>query len=117
MFLPAHPWQKRVSKTGSALRRSYPAVQEAQGGGASRFLKSPHRRTLLSQIARVFDLVSKLGRTACEMPLDGAVPEPQPSPPSGLDFEAALQKIYGTEGSCEGTICGSAWGPDGSTGS
>jgi hypothetical protein len=55
------------------------------------FRKSPHRRTPLSQIGRVFDLASQLGRKARGMPLGGAVSEPQPSPPSGLDFEAALQ--------------------------
>lgn len=95
----AADWRKRAQRFRDEEWKLHEQMLQAALELIRQFRKSPYRRASLSQIVRLFDLASTLARKACGLPLDGSAPERQPSPPSGLEFEKALQKIYGAEDS------------------
>jgi hypothetical protein len=68
---------------------------------AVRELRKHPGRASFSDIVKLYDLASVLGRRACGMPLDPAfIPKTEP-PSRHLDAEAALRKIYGPPDVCE----------------
>lgn len=56
----------------------------------------PHHRPSFTLLARLIDTASTLGRLACGMPLDGKPPKPEPEISTHVDFEEALERIYGS---------------------
>lgn len=64
---------------------------------AVREFKKHPERVKMSQLVKLIDLASVLGRRAAGMPLDPKSAEPDPTPDNS-DFEAALRKVYGNDG-------------------
>ena len=86
-------WQERAHRFRLQEWLLHKQMMEAARAAVREFRKHPGRASL-TELVRLIELGSVLGRRASGMPA-GDTPAPVPEPLHRLDFEAALQKIYG----------------------
>ncbi len=87
-------WKKRAER----FREQEWALHEEMiqaARAAARELREHPGRIKVSDLTKLFDLASILGRRACGMPLDPADSPPPETPTIEPEWEAALRKIYG----------------------
>jgi hypothetical protein len=98
-------WKERVERFRLQEWLLHEEMLQAASEAVRQLRKHPGRASL-SDIARLFDLASVLGRRACGMPLDPPAAAKFDPPFSRPDVEAALQKIYGQSEPWTGLVSG-----------
>ena len=89
---PENPRTRRVIEREQTKRALWMEIARKAMDDFKKF--QPHAVPTLTQIARLLDVGITFGRLASG--LETTQPRPEDHPSGYLDFEAALQKIYGT---------------------
>jgi hypothetical protein len=88
-------WQQRAERAREESWVLHQQMVDAARVAIHEFQKHPRRATL-TELARMFDLASVLGRRACGLPLEHApVKEEETTVPVRPDFEESLRRVYG----------------------
>ena len=91
----ATDWKERAERFRLQEWLLHEEMVEAALAAVREFKKNPNR-IKLTDLVRLLDLASVLGRRATGLPLDPGSTQPD-VPPVPDGFEAALRKIYGEE--------------------